>query len=205
MAKRELSKYSGSADFDMMGGEVDFSILNNFDIYTVLGGVLNPELKESVLGTDVDFSLKDRFMWEVGASAIIYQWKDQDIQIFGDGNYRASSGLGLHSVTVDGITYSSSEAETSVIVDWQEWQAALGVSKKFQYVIPYGGVVYSDVKTSTKVTTDGATYDLGSASSKYKVGPFIGISILPTKWLSIDVTGRFVAEEAVSGAITVKF
>ena len=164
VGKRELSKDSGSADFYMNGGKIDFTILNNFDIYTVLGGIQNPEFKESAPGD-------------------------------------------VNSITVNGTTYSKSQfgSAVSASADWQEWQVALGVSKKFQYFVPYGGVVYSDVKTSAKATVSGTTYDSGSVSSRYKVGPFVGVSILPTKWLSIDVTGRFVAEEAVSVSATVKF
>jgi len=206
VGERKLSKDSGKASFDMVGGIIDLSILNRFDIYTMLGSAQSPELKGSVLGTSDKLDFSDDFMWGVGADAVIYDWKEPGIQFFGDGNYRQSSGLGLDSVTVDGTTYSKSQfSGDTATAKWQEWQAAFGISKTFKYVIPYGGVVYSDVKTSANATVSGTTYDLGSISSKYKVGPFVGISILPTKWLSIDVTGRFVAEEAVSVAATVKF
>ena len=206
VSKRKLTKDSGSADFYTNGGKIDLTILNNFDIYTVLGGVQSPELKGNYSDSDVKISLNDSFIWEVGASAILYQWKDQGIQIFGDGNYRQSNGLDIDSVTVDGTTYSKSQFQgVTASVKWQEWQTALGVSKKFEYFIPYGGVVYSDVKASAKVKISGTTYDSGSVSSHTKVGPFVGVSILPTKWLSIDVTGRFVAEEAVSVGVNIKF
>lgn len=206
VGQRDLNKYSSSADFYMNGGKINVSILNNFDIYTVLGAVNSPEYKETVSGLDAQVNLSDNFAWEVGADAIIYQWKDQGIQIFGDGNYRQSNGMDVNSLTVNGTTYSKSQfTGVTASVDWQEWQAALGVSKKFEYVIPYGGVAYSDVRTSAKATVLGTTYDSGSLSSKYKVGPFVGVSILPTKWLSIDITGRFVAEEAVSVSVNVKF
>ena len=206
VGERKLSKDSGKASFDMIGGIIDLSILNRFDIYTTLGSTLSPELKGSILGTTDKLNFSDSFMWGVGADAVIYDWKDAGIQFFGDGNYRQSTGLDLDSVTVNGTTYSKSQfTGASASAKWQEWQTALGVSKTFKYVIPYGGIVYSDVKTSAKATVSGTTYDLGSVSSKCKVGPFVGVSIIPTKWLSIDITGRFVAEEAVSVSVNVKF
>ena len=208
VGERDLNKNSGKASFDMIGGTIDLSILNRFDVYTMLGSTLSPEFKFNNLGNTEKFDFSDQFMWGVGADAVIYDWKDTGIQFFGDGNYRESNNMGLDSLTVNGTTISSSQLAAAGITSsakWQEWQTALGVSKKFQYVIPYGGVVYSDVRASDKVTYSGTTYNSKSLSSKYKVGPFVGVSIIPTKWLSIDITGRFVAEEAVSVAATVKF
>lgn len=206
VGERKLSKDSGSASFDMVGGIIDLAILKRFDIYTTLGSAVSPELTGNVLGTTDKLNFSDAFMWGVGVDGVIYDWEGPGIKFFGDGNYRQSSGLDLQSVNVNGTTYSKSQfTGASASAKWEEWQTALGVSKNFKYVIPYGGVLYSDVKTSAKATVLGTTYDLGSASSKYKVGPFVGISIIPTKWLSIDITGRFVTEEAVSVAATVKF
>ena len=206
VGERKLSKDSGKASFDMVGGEIVMSIMKKVDIYTMLGGALSPEYKTNILGTSDTFDFSNNFMWGVGADAVLYSWKDSGIQLFGDGNYRQSSGLDVDSITINGTTYSKSQfGGATISADWREWQAALGVSKTFKYVIPYGGIVYSDVKTSAKATALGTTYDTGSVSSQDKVGPFVGVSILPTKWLSIDITGRFVAEEAVSVAATVKF
>lgn len=199
---RELSDDSGEVNFDMVGGKIILSGMNTFDIYTMLGSTQNTEFKASVSGSNYIFSLGDNFMWGVGASAIIHEWKDGGIQLFGDANYRETKDIGVDSVTVNG---SPATLTGTVNVDWQEWQVAFGVSKKFEYVIPYAGVVYSDVNASAKATINGTTYDPDSVSSENTFGPFVGISILPTKWLSIDVSGRFVAEQAVSVGATVKF
>jgi hypothetical protein len=202
VGERDLNKNSGKASFDMIGGIIDLSILNRFDVYTMLGSMQSPEIK----GTGYTLNFSDDFMWGVGADAVIYDWKAPGIQFFGDGNFREANSLGLDSFTYNGTTYNKSQFNSVLTANgkWEEWQAALGVSKKFEYVIPYGGIVYSDVKTSGKVSVLGKTVS-GSANSKNKVGPFVGVSIIPTKWLSIDITGRFVAEEAVSVAATVKF
>lgn len=204
VGKRELSKDSGSANFDMVGGMIDLAVLKNYDVYTVLGGTTNSDFKANIDGDSTKWDLSDNFVWEVGVDGVLYDWQSTGIKFFGDGNYRQASSIGLDSVTIDGTKYPSSDFG-SVSAKWEEWQVALGISRPFQYFIPYGGVVYSDVKTSAKAVLAGDTFGIGSVSSKYKVGPFVGVSILPTKWLSIDVTGRFVAEEAVSVAATVKF
>jgi hypothetical protein len=204
VGKRELNKDSGSANFDMIGGEIDLSVYKNYDIYTVLGGATSSQFKANLDGDSTQWDLSNDFMWEVGVDGILYDWQSTGIQFFGDGNYRQASSIGLDSVTIDGTKYPSSDFG-SVSANWQEWQAALGISRPFQYFIPYGGVLYSDVRTSAKVNISGTTIDSGSLSSKDKVGAFVGVSILPTQWLSIDVTGRFVTEESVSVSATVKF
>ena len=208
VGERKLNKYSGKASFDMVGGEINMSIMKTVDIYTMLGGMVSPEIKGNVLNPSDKANLSNNFMWGVGASAVLYDWKGPGIQLFGDGNYRSATDIGIDSGSIDGLPFSKSDLSNLGIkasAKWQEWQAALGVSKKFKYIIPYGGVAYSDVRASAKFTALGNSFDTGTLSSKNKVGPFVGVSILPTKWLSIDVTGRFVAEEAVSVAATVKF
>lgn len=200
--KRELNKDSGKVDFDMMGGKIILSVMNTFDIYTMLGATQNTEYKASDSGSDYVFSLGDNFMWGFGASAIIHEWKDAEIQIFGDGNYREARNIDVDSATVDG---APATLAGTISAKWQEWQVALGISKKFQYFIPYLGVKYSDVRASAQATVSGDAYDSGSVSSEGKVGPFIGVSIIPAKWLSVDVNGRFVDETAVSVATTIKF
>ena len=205
VAERELED-SVKANFDFIGGKIALSCLNRFDFYTMLGGVQNPEYEENISGSKITVNLEDNFMWGLGASAIVYEWKDVGIQMFGDGNYRKTGGMEIDSLTINGTQYSkSSLGVTATDVKWEEWQIALGISKKFQYFIPYAGIKYSDIKTSLKATVSGTTYDSGSTSSDAKVGPFIGLSILPAEGFSVDISGRFVDEQAVSVAATVRF
>ncbi len=203
VAKRELSDDSGDLNYDMMGGKINVTLMNRFDIYTILGSSQSAELDA---GGNNLVSFEDNFMWGLGASAIIYKHEETGIQLFGDANYRQASGIGIDSVTLSGVKYSKSQLSgLTADCKLQEWQAALGISKKFKYVAPYVGIKYSDVKVSGSVTAGGTTLDLGSAKSQNKVGPFVGISITPIKGISIDVSGRFVDEEAVSVSTTVRF
>ena len=129
VAERKLTKDAGKVNFDTMGGKIILSLMNKIDLYTVLGGVQSPEYKTSVSGSDYQFNLEDKFIWELGASAVIHEWKDKGIQLFADGNYRESSDIAPDSVTVNG---APAILTVPVSAKWQEWQVALGVSKKFQ-------------------------------------------------------------------------
>jgi hypothetical protein len=180
------------------GGQVGLTLLNRFDLYALFGDLNNAELKGNILGyRKIEF--KDEFMWGVGLSAMIYEWEKTGIGIFGDANYRQAKDIGAEPLpTID-------EFGIGAKAKWDEWQVALGVSKKFKYFIPYVGVKYSDIKTSGELTSPVGTFGLGSAKSKGKVGPFIGVSILPIKGVSIDLGGRFIDETAFSAKASVRF
>lgn len=107
VGKRELGKDSGNVNFDMTGGKIILSVFRSLDIYTMLGDIHNAELKANIDGDDVRFNFSDKFMWGIGASAVLYDWKDTGVQIFSDGNYREARGIGLDSVTVDGTKHTS--------------------------------------------------------------------------------------------------
>ena len=187
------------------GGQINFILFNRFDLYALLGGVNNAEIKGNDSGSDWKLEFNDKLMWGLGLSGMIYEWEKIGIQIFGDANYRQSTNIGDKSLTIDGDTYSPGEYGVVSKTKWQEWQVALGVSKTFKYFVPYAGVAYSDIKASTEVTYSGDTYGSDKAESKGKVGPFIGVTIIPLKGVSIDLGGRFVDEAAFSAKATVRF
>ena len=154
--------------------------MDRLDIYTTLGQINDPEFRQTFDGSDVKFELEDKFIWSVGLAGTIYEWEDAGIQLFGDGNYRRASGMDYKAVVVDGTRYTKSELSGEVDAKWEEWQVAFGVSKKFKYFIPYVGVKYSDVKASAKATAGGIEYG-DRDKSKRKVGPFLGVSIVPIR------------------------
>ncbi len=205
VSKRELSDDVGDLNYDLMGGKITLSLVNKVDIYTTLGELQSPKIDA---GDDISFSFEDNFMWGFGTSAIIYKDEKSGIQLLGDGNYRQSSGISFDSLDVNGTHISKAQLDSVGVTatgKLQEWQAALGISRKFEYVAPYVGIKYSDVKVSGSVDYSGTSYDLGSAKSENKVGPFVGASITPTKSISIDVSGRFVDETAISVSTTIRF
>ncbi|MBU0633573.1 MAG: hypothetical protein KKA52_00750 [Candidatus Omnitrophica bacterium] len=198
---------SGKIDANFYGGQVGLTFSDRFDFYALFGGLSDAELKNSDLGSDVTFEFEDKLMWGLGLSAIIHEWEDSGIQIFGDGNYRQSRNISVDAIVIDGVRYTKDQFTpgSSIEAKWDEWQVALGISKKFDYFIPYVGVKYSDIKTSAKATVSGTSYQSDAAKSKGKVGPFIGVSILPMKGVSIDLGGRFVDETAFSAKATIRF
>ena len=206
VSERKLNKLSGKANFDSMDGKITVTWKNWLDFYTTLGGIQKFEVKGNVLASGDKLNFDDSFIWGLGVSAIIYKSEKLGVQFFADGNYRQTVDMDLNSGVLNGTSFSKSDIPTglSVTGKWQEWQTALGVSKKFQYFIPYAGVKYSDIKATGKVSASGNSVSY-SLSSKNKVGPFVGISITPFKALSIDITGRFVDETAVSAAATIRF
>lgn len=196
---------AGKVSSNFYGGQINLILFNRVDLYAILGGLNNAEIKGNDLGSDWKLEFNDKLMWGLGLSSMIYEWEKAGIQIFGDANYRQARNIGDESLTIDGTKYIPGEYGVVSKTKWQEWQVALGVSKTFKYFIPYLGVKYSDVKASTEVTYSGDTYGSDNVESKNKVGPFIGVTILPIKGVSIDLGGSFVTESAFSAKATVRF
>jgi hypothetical protein len=201
---RKMKDFNAKADAKIYEGKLAFTFFNRFDIYALLGAITSAEYKGMVSGSDVKLGLKDKFMVGGGLNVVIYEWQQSGISLFADANYRTASDMPIDSATVDGTKYSLSSI-VNAKAKWQEWQGALGISKKFKYCIPYFGIKYSDATAGAKATVSGTTYDFGHTGSKNKVGPFVGISILPIKGVSVDIDGRFVDEEAFSVSATLRF
>lgn len=206
LSERELDEANGEVEGKLYTTKIILTLADRFDIYGIFGQAQDMEYKEKVLGSDVKFELEDKFTWGVGLNALIYEWKDYGVKFFADGKYRAVNDIDYESVTVDGVQYSKSQLTgTKVDADWEEWQVAFGIAKKFEYFMPYFGVKYSDIKASAKVTVGSTTYDAGSANSDNIIGLFVGCAITPIKALSIDLQGRFIDETAFTVKATYKF
>lgn len=204
VSERELSDLDAKVEGNFYTTKLVFSNVKKFDFYVNIGQVQNIEYKATILGRNVKFDLKDKFTWGVGVSYELTS-EDDPLQIGIDTKYREVMGMDYESVILDGTTYSKSQLGGKVDAEWQEWQVAFLIGKKFNYFIPYAGVKYSDVDTSAEATVSGTTYDLGSTDSESKVGVFVGCSIIPTEQFSIDLEGRFIDEEAFTVRATYKF
>jgi len=128
-------------------------------------------------------------MWGIGVDGTIYEWEKYGLSIFGDINYRQAKDIGAETLVIDGTEYKLGDFDITAKAKWEEWQVALGIAMKFKYFIPTYGIKYFDVKTSAKISYSGDTYGSDSAKSKNKVDPFIGVSIIPVKGISIDLDG----------------
>jgi len=206
LSERELETAESEVSAEFYTGKIILTLADRFDAYAIFGQARGMEYKEKILGSNVTFGLEDNLTWGLGLNALIYELKDYGIKFFGDGKYRAVNDIDYESLTVDGVRYNKSQLTLNKMdADWEEWQVAFGVAKKFEYFMPYCGVKYSDVKVSAKATIGSTTYDLGSTNSDNTIGLFIGCAIIPVKALSIDLQGRFVDETAFTVKATYKF
>lgn len=176
--------------------KIILTVVDKFDIYGIFGKADNLEYKED---ESIKFKPKDKLAWGVGLSMPIYKWERYGIDLFADGKYRAVNNINYGTNyapqspgiigPIRGISYTAPRTS----VDWQEWQVAFGVAKKFKYFMSYLGVKYSDFRESSKTKSDSI------------VGIFIGCSVAPIKALSIDLQGRFIDESAFTVKATYKF
>lgn len=199
-------KDGDTVNSSFVGGKITLTLLDRLDIYTTLGSMLGPEIKDTSDSSN-KMELSDNFMWGVGGDAVIYEWGKNDLALFADGGYREATGIGLDSITLNGTAFSKSQlGGVSLDASYKEWQVALGASKYVsENIIVFAGGQYSDAEIKGSVSGGGSTIGLDSEKSKDKFGPFVGISFIPAKGISIDVTGRFVDETAVSATATVRF
>lgn len=178
--------------------------LGTFDIYGSAGMTQDLEIGNGA-ASRANFEFDDALALGAGVSAAILQLPDYEtFTIFADAKYRTVWEPEIESVTAGGTRYSvfNENDETS----WQEWQGALGVGMKIDYVLPYVGVKYSEVEIDTDVTAGGTRYATDEAvNSDENIGVFGGVTIMPADAVSFDVQGRFIDEEAVSGKVTFKF
>ena len=70
------------------------------------------------------------------------------LDVVGDVSYRDASEMAVEELDINGTRYNKSQftADSSIEADWEERQAALDVSKKFDQFTPYAGIKYSDVE-----------------------------------------------------------
>lgn len=195
----EIAKVKGQ----FYTSKIILTVINKFDIYGIFGKAENLEYKDS----GIKLKPKDKLTWGVGVSVPIYEWKNCGIKLFADGKYRAVNNIDYFSnyqsssssspSSYDGSSYyGGSSTVPKFLVNWQEWQVAFGVAKKFKYFMPYGGIKYSDFRESS---INSINY------SDAIIGIFIGCAITPIKAFSIDLQGRFIDENAFAVKATYKF
>jgi len=198
--KLSVADYWGGDTSEVKGqfytSKIILTVVNRFDIYGIFGKANNLESKDAG-GNSI--KPKDKLTWGIGLSVPIYELKNYGIKFFADGKYRAVNNIDYNSNAQSPSSYSGSYfgsvAVPKFLVDWQEWQLALGVAKKFKYWMPYFGVKYSDFR---EFSGDKAN------SSNTLVGIFIGCAITPLKAFSIDLQGRFIDEAAFAVKATYK-
>jgi hypothetical protein len=189
--KLEMANYWGGGTSKVKGqfytSKIILTLINKFDIYGIIGGTNNLSSKDA---QGDGFDLNNKITWGAGLSMPIGEWKNPGIKFFVDTKYRAVNNISYTNEFEPPspfMGYGGYSGTSKMLVDWQEWQAALGAAKKFKYFLPYLGIKYSDFREFSGEKAN---------QSKYLVGVFVGCSITPLKSLAIDLQGRFFDETA---------
>lgn len=192
--------------------KLSYTFLDKIDLYTLLGTV-DGKVKEIDGNNDLEYLPDTGFAWGLGTTVLLYE-NEKGLRVGLDTKYRYSSPE-LQEIILNGTNYSVSNGKAN----FKEWQIACAVSldlskytsqSESPRCIPYIGMKYSDVRTSAKGTISGTEYNTERASSKKKIGPFVGADFyLGTtetgSEFGINLEGRFIDEQAVTIGLNYKF
>jgi opacity protein-like surface antigen len=196
---RELDASGEDLEIDqlnMYAARLSYTLEKRAEFYCLLGAA-NGVWKESYAGANLKYETETAFAWGIGATVYLYEFEN-GIQLGLDGSYR-SSEPDVDSITLNGIRYSiPSGGVSDVNIEYGEWQVALGISKQIDKFVPYGGIKYSDVKTSLEATISGTTYSSDDVSSDMIFGIFLGCDYVVHDNISLGIEGRFIDETALN-------
>jgi len=208
---RNMKDQAKDTEYSFYGSRAGVVFNNKAYIYGLFGAA-DAQHKYKISGEQVEWDTETGFAWGAGATLIIYEkeitFRDKGILRIGiDGRYR-NSNLDIDKVTVgtDSTTsYDSSDsALTAKKFEFEEWQAALGISFQFDRLSPYVGVKYSDATGKVKATVSGTEYSY-DPDPKSNIGFFGGLDILFSEYFSVNVEARVLDEKAFSGGSTIRF
>lgn len=194
--ERKLDDQDGEIEASFYMAKLIFST-EKIDVYAGFGQAEDVEFNAFVSGATIKYEMKSQFAWCMGIDGVIYEWEGSRVKIFGDAKYRAIKDMDYEYVTIEGVQYAENlllEGRTDA--EWKEWHVALGVARKFEFIIPYIGMRYSDVRVDADITYSGVTYDLGERTAGESFGIFAGCAVMPLENLSIEAEGRFIDETA---------
>ena len=170
--------------------------------YVLLGTLLDGEFKQEVDGVDIKYITEDAFTWGAGTTILVHKITDR-LGLGLDVKYRQTNP-NVGKVKIDGVSFSRGDANVSLGCNYQEWQAALGLSGLTENFIGYGGIKYSDVKISLKTKAGGIDTEK-TLNSANKVGIFLGCEFICTENATIGLEGRFIDEQAYTFFMTIHF
>lgn len=203
-------KDTGADDkYRFLGSKTGLVFKDKFIVYGLLGSAYYEEEFESA-GSKVKVETKNELAWGIGATAILYE---SEIELFGnsilrfgvDGRYR-NSELDADKVIIDGTEYKIPIGDvTALSVEYSDWQIAGAASLQCGRFVPYFGVKYSDIDAKVSATVSGTTYSDDDIKLKHNVGIFVGTDILVLDFMSVNVEGRFISEEALTLGCAIRF
>jgi hypothetical protein len=144
------------------------------------------------------FQTHDGLTVGTGLSLLLMQWKNTILGI--DGKYQYSTPH-LKWVSVNGTGHASG----GKVVD-REWQVGMALSYTADLFTPYIGASYSSVHARVSGLS-GAVYPDShfEMRSRHRFGLAVGCSLSQTKKIDLTLEARMIDEQAVTGAINIKF
>ena len=170
--------------------------------YVFLGELIDGEFKQEIDNTDIEYKTNDALTWGVGTTILVYEITER-LGLGLDIKYRQTNPT-VAKVIIDDTSFSRNDDGVSLDCDYQEWQVALGLCGLTERFIGYGGIKYSDVRTSLKAKAGGVDTD-ETVNSAQNIGAFIGCEYTLTENTTIGVEGRFIDEEAYTLFVAVHF
>jgi len=190
-------------ELNFYSAKIGLTLADKVDVYGILGAA-DGEYEETYDSTKVSWETETEFAWGMGCTVLLHEFENGIILGF-DGKYRITEP-DVDRLIVGGTTYDiPSGSVTNVSIEHEEWQVALGLAKQFGMFIPYGGVKYSDAEATMRSTVSGTTYSSEGVNRADNVGIFVGCDIVSSENILLNAEGRFIDEEAVSFAATIKF
>ncbi len=166
---------------------------------SVLAGTTANRLTLKTALGDVKFNSGVGFNLGCEVEADVFAIEIVDLTLIG--SYRFSR-TDLDEIEAGGIKISN---PLETIIQTQEWEIGLLVSKDLGLVTPYAGLVYSDLRGAVNVNLSD-TYGLNDYfKAKSNLGLRIGLATKPINDISVSVDGKFIDCYGVGGQLTYRF
>jgi hypothetical protein len=205
---RNLKSQDGDSEAQFYCGKVGILLMDKFIAYSVLGAA-KAEQKFKISNNKVKWDTDTNFTWAIGGTVMLWEkavatpWNGT-LRVGVDGRYRQAH-LDVDKIKLNDTEYKSTNASvTSTHYEFEEWQAALGVSYQVEKLIPYVGVKFSDATGDASTTISGTTYKI-DFDNKDNFGIFAGIDFLAADWGTLNVEGRLIDETALTAGATLRF
>ncbi|MBN2189794.1 MAG: hypothetical protein JW728_01105 [Candidatus Aureabacteria bacterium] len=191
-------------------GKISYAAFERVEEFVILGACNGVKIDGKTKTTNDDFTLKYKtdFIWGVGGKILVYEWEDWGIKILATGQYRQTEPK-LDEFKINGVNVTPDLSKKGKL-EIKDWDAGGAISKEFQMgekiiAVPYVGIKYADSDITYDCT---ATWDEKinlDTNSRYKVMPYVGLDLIVTDFLSLNVEGRFVSDYALSAGLTLRF
>ena len=211
VAERGIDIDKGEFEMDLYAARLGVNFIDRFNVYVDIGQVSGMGFTFEDKGELINVDYEDEMLYGVGVNALIYRW-DNGLELGAGASYRTAE-MSIDSATIDSAAVAKADMSAYNNGDFTEQQIALEVAWRGDIFVPYAGIKYSDVEVDADFTTSGSQRKATGQGAGDVIGAFVGLSIAPkldvlgdkAERIAINVEGRFVDEEAISGSVTYKF